>query len=126
MGFWTNVIRELDYRGINRKTLAYETGVSIQTINRAVKRDSRVFLDDALKIAKFLQKPVEYFLDEPVKLTTTKENSLKTEINEQLHLFSKYNEVIKSCEVLDPTDCKAVFQLAQTLAEKNPEYSGKH
>ncbi len=126
MGFWINVIRELDYRGINRKTLAYETGVSLQTINRAVKRDSRVFLDDALKIAKYLQKPVEYFLDEPIRLTNGKESPLKTEINEQLHLYSKYSKVISNCENLDPTDCKAVIQLAQTLAEKKPKYSGKH
>ncbi len=121
MGFWQNVDKEIQYLGtVNRKTLSFATGIPVQTINRAIQRDSRVYLDDALKVAAALNRPVEYFLNiyEPANQTES-----KTFEKNPLQLYSKHKKLISDCEFLSESDIKVVNQVAHTLAEKTDGYT---
>ena len=122
MGFWKKVDEEIKFSGtITRKTIAAETGINIQTINRAIERDSKIYVEEAFKVAKVFGKPVEYFLEGQFI-----ENSLcdktKDETNSQLYLYSKHQKLISDCESLSENDYRAVTLLASTLAQKSPSY----
>ena len=123
MGFWKKVDEEIKFSGtITRKTIAAETGINIQTINRAIERDSKIYVEEAFKVAKVFGKPVEYFLEGQFI-----ENSLcdktKDETNSQLYLYSKHQKLISACESLSENDYRAVNLLASTLAQKIPSYA---
>lgn len=126
MGFWHKVKEEIDFTGITRKTMSFETGIPVQTINRAIERDSRPYLEEALKIAKFFNKPVEYFLEEAITLTSEKnltEQEKTDEIKNQLNLYRKYHDLIQNCEFINESKQNAVKQLAQNLAQEEPSYT---
>lgn len=87
MGFWKKVDEEIKFSGtITRKTIATETGINIQTINRAIERDSKIYVEEALKVAKVFGKPVEYFLNQNPELKNSISNEVQQETNTQLYL----------------------------------------
>lgn len=118
MGFWKKVDEEIKFSGtITRKTIAAETGINIQTINRAIERDSKIYVEEAFKVAKVFNKPVEYFLESQFI-----ENSLSDKTKDELYLYSKHQKLISDCESLSENDYRAVTLLASTLAQKSPSY----
>lgn len=123
MGFWKKVDEEIKFSGtITRKTIATETGINIQTINRAIERDSKIYVEEALKVAKVFNKPVEYFLESQV-IENSLSDKTKNETNSQLYLYSKHQKLISNCESLSENDYRAVNLLASTLAQKIPSYA---
>ena len=122
MGFWKKVDEETKFSGtITRKTIAAETGINIQTINRAIERDSKIYVEEAFKVAKVFNKPVEYFLENS-SFNNSISNEIKDETNNQLYLYSKHQKLISACESLSENDYRAVNLLASTLAQKIPSY----
>ena len=122
MGFWKKVDEEIKFSGtITRKTIAAETGINIQTINRAIERDSKIYVEEAFKVAKVFNKPVEYFLENS-SFNNSISNEIKDETNNQLYLYSKHQKLISDCESLSENDYRAVNLLASTLAQKSPSY----
>ncbi len=118
MGFWKKVDEEIKFSGtITRKTIAAVTGINIQTINRAIERDSKIYVEEAFKVAKVFNKPVEYFLESQFI-----ENSLSDKTKDELYLYSKHQKLISDCESLSENDYRAVTLLASTLAQKSPSY----
>lgn len=118
MGFWKKVDEEIKFSGtITRKTIAAVTGINIQTINRAIERDSKIYVEEAFKVAKVFGKPVEYFLEGQFI-----ENSLCDKTKDELYLYSKHQKLISDCESLSENDYRAVTLLASTLAQKSPSY----
>lgn len=118
MGFWKKVDEEIKFSGtITRKTIAAVTGINIQTINRAIERDSKIYVEEAFKVAKVFNKPVEYFLESQFI-----ENSLSDKTKDELYLYSKHQKLISDCESLSENDYRAVNLLASTLAQKSPSY----
>ena len=118
MGFWKKVDEEIKFSGtITRKTIAAVTGINIQTINRAIERDSKIYVKEAFKVAKVFNKPVEYFLESQFI-----ENSLSDKTKDELYLYSKHQKLISDCESLSENDYRAVTLLASTLAQKSPSY----
>lgn len=118
MGFWKKVDEEIKFSGtITRKTIAAMTGINIQTINRAIERDSKIYVEEAFKVAKVFNKPVEYFLESQFI-----ENSLSDKTKDELYLYSKHQKLISDCESLSENDYRAVTLLASTLAQKSPSY----
>ena len=118
MGFWKKVNEEIKFSGtITRKTIAAVTGINIQTINRAIERDSKIYVEEAFKVAKVFNKPVEYFLESQFI-----ENSLSDKTKDELYLYSKHQKLISDCESLSENDYRAVTLLASTLAQKSPSY----
>lgn len=118
MGFWKKIDEEIKFSGtITRKTIAAVTGINIQTINRAIERDSKIYVEEAFKVAKVFGKPVEYFLEGQFI-----ENSLCDKTKDELYLYSKHQKLISDCESLSENDYRAVTLLASTLAQKSPSY----
>lgn len=118
MGFWKKVDEEIKFSGtITRKTIAAVTGINIQTINRAIERDSKIYVEEAFKVAKVFNKPVEYFLESQFI-----ENSLSDKTKDELYLYSKHQKLLSDCESLSENDYRAVTLLASTLAQKSPSY----
>lgn len=118
MGFWKKVDEEIKFSGtITRKTIAAVTGINIQTINRAIERDSKIYVEEAFKVAKVFNKPVEYFLESQFI-----ENSLSDKTKDELYLYSKHQKLISDWESLSENDYRAVTLLASTLAQKSPSY----
>lgn len=118
MGFWKKVDEEIKFSGtITRKTIAAVTGINIQTINRAIERDSKIYVEEAFKVSKVFNKPVEYFLESQFI-----ENSLSDKTKDELYLYSKHQKLISDCESLSENDYRAVTLLASTLAQKSPSY----
>lgn len=110
MNFWEKVEQEIKKTGvISRKKIALETGIPVQTINRAIERDSRVYLDVAEKIAILLKKPIEFFLEDNL----CNENRTKC-----INQYYKYEKLIQVFEKLDESDLKLIYQLAKGLEEK--------
>lgn len=64
MSFWQNVEREIEYKGISRKELAFRANIAYQGIGLGIERESMPRVDTALKIAKVLEVPLEYLIDE--------------------------------------------------------------
>ena len=62
MGFWANVIDEMNYQGISRKELAERAGISYAGIGLGMERDSMPGADTALRISRTLHVSIEYLL----------------------------------------------------------------
>lgn len=85
MSFWQNVEREIEYKGISRKELAFRANIAYQGIGLGIERKSMPRVDTALKIAKVLEVPLEYLIDEkdleirPAVVSPSKEEKTQTD-----------------------------------------------
>ena len=80
MSFWQNVEREIEYKGISRKELAFRANIAYQGIGLGIERESMPRVDTALKIAKVLEVPLEYLIDEKdLEIRPATERFLKKE-----------------------------------------------
>ena len=64
MGFWNNVVKELDYLGMTNKSLAEKCGFDASNIGRGIRLGSSPSVETAVKIAKALDVSVEYLVCE--------------------------------------------------------------
>ena len=126
MGFWKNVDEYLKFKGIPRKELAIGTGIKVQTIDRAIQRDSDAKFAEGLKVCKYLNVPFEEFLGSEAVLPNDRKTDSQKEIKEQLNLYRKYHELIRYCEFLPSNQRQSVIQLAKSLAEAIPSYTPSH
>lgn len=126
MGFWKKVDEYLKFKDIPRKELAIGTGIKVQTIDRAIQRDSDAKFAEGIKVCKYLNVSFEEFLESESVLPNDRKPDSQTEIKEQLNLYRKYHELIKYCESLPSYQQQSVQQLAQSLAETSPEYKPSH
>lgn len=102
MGFWANVERELEYKGISRKELAFRANIAYQGIGLGIERDSMPRADTALKISKILEIPLETLIDEKnleirAETNPVQFDSLK---NRCAELYLKNEKVIENLEKL--------------------------
>lgn len=61
--FWTNVKEELDYNLMTQKELAAEIQISYNTLQSWITKDRLPNAEQAVKIAKKLNKNVEYLVE---------------------------------------------------------------
>jgi len=115
MGFWKTVDEYLIFKEISRKDLSNSTGIKVQTINRAIQRDSEPTLIDGLKICHYLNLNPEQIIDLPLRIQS--DSSITSEEKGQLHLYRKYNKLIQYCEQLSESQQNAICQLAKNLAD---------
>ncbi|MCR4734302.1 MAG: helix-turn-helix domain-containing protein [Treponema sp.] len=117
--FWKNVNEELQYQGMNLKTLAALTGIPYTTITNGRNRpDSIPTADVALKISKVLNKSLEMLLGDAAKLP---ENSLLPEnkisdIRNQ-YLLQKYESLITSLEKCSEKVQDSFIRMADAINE---------
>ncbi len=90
--FWERVDEELEYKGMNRKTLATEVGFNLGNIGKGIQLGSSPSADTAVKIAKVLNVSVEY-------LVTGQDSSLQKE-NLDLHRYREYSSFINQLDSL--------------------------
>ena len=101
MSFWQNVEREIEYKGISRKELAFRANIAYQGIGLGIERESMPRVDTALKIAKVLEVPLEYLIDEkdleirPATEGLSKEEKTQTNQNNSSSLQQTENQYIK-------------------------------
>ena len=108
--FWERVDEELEYKGMNRKSLATEVGFNLGNIGKGIQLGSSPSADTAVKIAKVLNVSVEY-------LVTGQDSSLKKE-NLDLHRYREYSSLISQLESL-PENQK---ELVKTMIAKMKEW----
>lgn len=101
MSFWQNVEREIEYRGISRKELAFRANIAYQGIGLGIERESMPRVDTALKIAKVLEVPLEYLINEkdleirPAAEGLSKEEKKQTDQNKSSSLHQTENQYIE-------------------------------
>lgn len=101
MSFWQNVEREIEYKGISRKELAFRANIAYQGIGLGIERESMPRVDTALKIAKVLEVPLEYLIDEkdleirPAAESFSKEEKKQTDQNKSSSLHQTENQYIE-------------------------------
>ena len=111
---------ELQYQGMNLKTLAALTGVPYTTITNGRNRpDSIPTADIAIKIAKVLNKSLEWLLGEQASLPSAKNPVSENEkINRELRLYHKYEGLISSLESFSVRTQESFKTLAVSLNEE--------
>lgn len=101
MSFWQNVERKIEYKGISRKELAFRANIAYQGIGLGIERESMPRVDTALKIAKVLEVPLEYLIDEkdleirPAAERLSKEEKKQTDQNKSSSLHQTENQYIE-------------------------------
>lgn len=101
MSFWQNVEREIEYKGISRKELAFRANIAYQGIGLGIERESMPRVDTALKIAKVLEVPLEYLINEkdleirPAAEGLSKEEKTQTDQNKSSSLHKTENQYIE-------------------------------
>ncbi|MBR0033007.1 MAG: helix-turn-helix transcriptional regulator [Treponema sp.] len=118
--FWKNVNDELQYQGMNIKTLSVITGIPYTTITNGKNRpDSIPSADVAIKISKALNKSLEWLLGESSVLPKTPnnpENSDKT--LQELNLYHKYERMISALEMCSVRTQEAFINMSLAISEK--------
>lgn len=117
--FWKNVNEELQYQGMNLKTLATLTGIPYTTITNGRNRpDSIPTADVALKISKVLNKPLEMLLGDDARLpenTILQENQIAE--NQNHYLLKKYETLILNLEKCSSKIQDSFIRMVKTVAE---------
>nr|WP_318660708.1 helix-turn-helix transcriptional regulator [uncultured Treponema sp.] len=117
MGFWKNVEKELDFKGISRKELAFKADIAYTGIGLGIERDSMPGADTALKVARVLDVSIEYLLGENTKSQKAKsKKSNQDNILSETELFRKYKRAILSLEKIPDNTKSAVLEMIYRLA----------
>ena len=88
MNFWENGEFLLDQKGILKKQLTFEVGITPSAFNKGKQRNSIPAADTALKIARFLGVSLESLLEiEPINQQTIKLS------NESLRVAKEYSNL---------------------------------
>lgn len=118
--FWKNVNEELQYQGMNIKTLSILTGVPYTTITNGKNRPNSIpTADVALKIAKVLNKSLEWLLGESAALPKneaqlTEQDKTLREVN----LYHKYERLISALELKSARMQEAFTNMAVAIIEE--------
>lgn len=118
--FWKNVNEEMQYQGMNLKTLSVLTGIPYTTITNGRNRpDSIPSADVALKISKVLNKPLEMLLGDIARLpenTLLSENQIAD--NQDHYLLKKYESLILNLEKCSSKVQDSFIRMAKAIVEK--------
>ena len=106
MGFWENVVSELNYKGLTNKALAEKCGFDASSIGRGIKLGSSPSVETAVKIAKVLDVSVEYLAGETNKTLDS---------NSPLNLGKKYYNTLKQLELLPEKQRNSIIQLIKDI-----------
>ena len=109
MNFWENVDAELEFRGMNRKTLAQEAEFDVSNIGKGIKTGSAPSADTAVRIARILNVSVEYLV------TGVPQNTAETQATAAFKSFQKYRSFMNTLDHLDENTRQAIIELAEKL-----------
>lgn len=128
MVFWANVEKELEYKGISRKELAFRANIAYQGIGLGIERDSMPRADTAFKISKVLDVPLEYLLDkndieikpeiEDLYNSSKKiKSSTYDEKQRAVSLYKKHQKLLESLEKIPPEIKEPIIAMILHLAD---------
>lgn len=109
MNFWENVDAELEYKCLNRKTLAQEANFDVSLIGKGIRTGSAPSADTAVRIAKILNVSVEYLVTGIPNSATEKQPTAA------FNSFQKYRSLANTLDHLDENTRQAVIELAEKL-----------
>ena len=112
--FWKRVDEELDYKGMNRKTLSKEVGFSVGNVGKGIQLGSSPSADTAVKIAEVLGVSVEYLVN---GTNSTNSSKNREEEQNQLRLYRKHSEIIKKCEEITPEKEKLLIEFIENFGK---------
>lgn len=116
MDFRTRLREQIEFLGMRDKEVADKAGITKRAIDCYVGvRACMPAADVAVRLAQVLGVSVEYLVtgsDSP----KPKPDS-EAEIENQIHLYKKYNALIKNMEKLSPKKQKLVTDLAMGLVD---------
>lgn len=112
MGFWDNVLIELDYLGMTNKALAEKCGFDASNIGRGIKLGSAPSVETAVKIAKELNVSVEYLV------TGYDSNLLNKQNLNELQLLHKYSSTLKDLDSLPDQAKRPVITMIENLKDE--------
>lgn len=128
MGFWANVEKELEYKGISRKELAFRANIAYQGIGLGIERDSMPRADTAFKISKVLDVPLEYLLDKndieikpEIKDLYNSSKKIKSSTYDEkqraVSLYNKHQKLLESLEKIPPEIKEPIIAMILRLAD---------
>ncbi len=106
--FWERVDNELEYRGLNRKSLAQEVGFNLGNIGKGIQLGSSPSADTAVKIAKVLGVSVEYLV--------TGHDSQFSKEHIDFKKYREYESVINTLDSLPESHKNIVLSVLNQLA----------
>ncbi|AEE17873.1 helix-turn-helix domain-containing protein [Treponema brennaborense] len=109
MSFWKKVDDELKYQGISRDSLAQMANFTVSSISAGISRDNMPSADLAVRIAKVLHKPLEYFLDDS-------DIGVDLDLSVFPEQIRKNRQYVKYCSVYDDLERLPVY-VRQTIIE---------
>lgn len=118
MGFWDNVLVELDYLGKTNKWLAEKAGFDASNIGRGIKLGSSPSADTAVKIANVLNVSVEYLVTGKAyaKEIRVLETGLESAKIQCLH---KYAKVLDSLERIPEKYRKPILKAIEEIGKES-------
>ena len=109
MGFWDNVVEELDYLGMTQKSLAEKAGFDASNVARGIRYKSSPSADTAVKIANVLNVSVEY-------LVTGEKKSSKNASDER-NIFRKYAPTLEKLESIPENSRASILRLIDSVSD---------
>ena len=110
--FWINVKKQLPYKNLEVKDLAYRAGIPYSTIINGMNKNSMPHADIALKISKILGMSLESLLGDEANLSeisnSINQNALEKRV---LTLYRKNKILIDALEELPTTVGDSVREL---------------
>lgn len=106
MGFWDNVLAELDYLGMSNRTLAKKAGFDPSNIGRGIRLKSSPSVETAVKIAEVLNVSVEYLVYGKDFQNAKKQNMLQ-----------KYASTLEKLEAIPEKSRNSILSLIENLSE---------
>ena len=118
--FWKNVNDELQYQGMNIKTLAALIDVPYTTVTNARNRPNSIpSADIALRIAKVLGKSLEWLLGEDGSLPKNDPAQDESALQQSaLALYHKYERLILALETLPMQAQAAITDMAVAVSRE--------
>lgn len=110
MGFWDNVVNELDYLGMTNKSLAEKAGFDASNIARGIRFKSNPSVETAVKIAEILNVSVEYLVTGKNSKSTEQQNSVN------INKFKKYASTLEKLESIPEKSRNSILSLIENVS----------
>lgn len=111
MGFWNNVLTELEYLGKTNKWLAEKAGFDASNIGRGIRLGSSPSADTAVRIAKVLNVSVEYLVTGKAS-----SNEISKSDSERISELHKYAKTLDSLEKIPERFRNPILKAVDELA----------
>lgn len=112
MGFWDNVLAELDYLGMSNRTLAKKAGFDPSNIGRGIRLKSSPSVETAVKIAEVLNVSVESLVYGKDFQNVKKQN-----------MIQKYAQAIEKLESIPEKSRNSILLLIENVSADCTQHS---